>query len=158
MTDPLIDYRARLLERLESVVRDLADAVAAIPADRWPEPVRAGARSPHAIVAHLRDVERYAYLNRLQRLIAEESPTFDSFDPANWENDHYNPAESMTSILADYAGLRETELQILRSLSPAGWARSARHATLGQRTVQWWAECMLDNAEGRLRELRDAQS
>ena len=154
MTDPLPDYRERLLDRLETVVRDIADAVAAIPEDRWPEPIHAGARSPHTIVAHLRDVERHAYLNRLQRLIAEESPAFDSFDPANWESDYHDPAESMTHLLSDYASLRETELQILRGLSPVGWARAGRHTTLGVRTVQWWAERMLDNAEDRLRELR----
>ena len=154
MSDPLLDYRARLLDRLESVVPDLADAVAAIPEERWPDPIRAEGRSPHAIVAHLRDVERHTYLIRLRRLLAEDLPTFEFFDPPDWAAEYYRPAEPMTAILADYAGLRETELQILRSLTPDQWGRRGRHLTFGARTVQWWAERMLESAEDRLRELR----
>ncbi len=154
MSDPLLDYRARLLDRLESVVPDLADAVAAIPEDHWPHPIRAEGRSPHAIVAHLRDVERHAYLIRLQCLLAEDQPTFELFDPPDWAAEYYQPGESMAAILADYAGVRETELHILRSLTPGQWARAGRHLTFGARTVQWWAERMLEYAEDRLRELK----
>ncbi len=56
--------------------------------------------------------------------------------------------------LADYAGLRESELQLLKPLRPADWARAGRHTTLGLRTLQWWVERMLEYAEEHLKELR----
>lgn len=154
MSDPLLEYRARLLDRLETVVPELADAIAAIPESRWPGPLPRGGRSPHALLAHLRDMEREAYSPRLRRLLSEESPTFDPWDSPDWEAEIYNPNEPLAQILADYAGLRESELQVLSTLQPSDWARSSRHTTLGSRTLQWWVERMLDYAEDRLSELR----
>ncbi len=153
-TDPLLEYRDRLIERLETIVSDIADSVAAIPADRWHTPARAGLRSPHALLAQLRDMEGNVYLVRLQRLLAETDPVFEPFSPPNWHTDYYDPSEAMTQLLADYAGLREAELQILRSLKPADWSRTGRHATLGLRTMQWWVERMLEYSTERLLELK----
>lgn len=153
MPSPLLDYRERLLERLETVVPDLADAIAAIPESRWHTPGEIGRRSPHALLAHLRDVEREAYAVRLKQLLEEDSPAFVQWDSPHWETTLYNPAEPVTHILTEYAGLREEELQILRPLSAKEWSRIGRHELLGRRTVQWWAERILENAENRLREL-----
>lgn len=153
MSDPLLEYRARLLDRLEAVVPELADAIAAIPESRWPGPLPRGGRSPHALLAHLRDMEREAYLPRLRRLLSEESPAFEPGDSPDWDTAIYNPNEPLTQVLADYAGLREAELQVLSTLQPSDWARSGRHATLGLRTLQWWVERMLAYAEDRLSEL-----
>jgi len=154
MSDPLLEYRARLLDRLEAVVPELADAMAAIPESRWPDPVRQGGRSPHALVAHLRDMEREAYSPRLRRLLSEESPAFDPWDSPDWETEIYNPNEPLAQILADYAGLREAELQVLYALQPKEWSRTGRHFTLGRRSLQWWVERMLAYAEDSLSELR----
>jgi hypothetical protein len=152
--NPLIDYRQRLLERLETVPSDIADAIAAIPERDWHTPASDTLRSPHANLSLLRDMERHAFLARLQRLLAEDQPFFDLFYFPHWDEASYNPAEPMTQILADYSGLREAEMQILRSLTLQQWAREGRHTTLGLRTVQWWAERMLEYSEDRLKELR----
>ncbi len=106
------------------------------------------------MLAYLRDLERHAYFVRIQRLLAEESPVFESFDPPDWEARYYNPNESLEAILADYGQMRATELQLLHPLTPAEWAQAGRHLTLGVHTVQWWAERALAYAEDRLRELR----
>src|SRR5258708_5669488 len=153
MASPLREYRARLLERLETVVPDLADAIAAIPEARWHSASDTTTRSPHALLAHLRDVEREAYSVRLRQLLEEESPAFEQWDSPHWETTLYDPHEPVTQILAEYAGLREAELQRLRPLGSREWARTGRHALLGRRTLQWWAERILENAEGRLKEL-----
>ncbi len=152
--DPLLDYRARLLNRLESIVHELADAVAVIPQGRWHDPIGHGGRSPHAILARLRDTEREAYLARLRKLLADETPTFEPYDPPNWESELYDADEPMASLLADYAALREAELQLLRPLSGEGWARTGRHPSFGMRTVQWWVERILEFSINQLRELR----
>jgi hypothetical protein len=153
MPDPLLEYRERLLERLEAVVPELADALAAIPASRWWTPIDGG-RSVHAQLAHLRDLERHAALARLRRLLAEDMPSFETWMSPEWDTTLYRPDEPVTDILADYAGLREAELQLLRGLAPADWARAGRHATLGRRTMLWWTERILEYADDCLRILR----
>lgn len=152
--EQLYDYRACLLDRIESIVPELADAVAAIPEGRWHQPLTTGGRSPHAVVVHLRDVEREAYLARVRRLLSEESPELAAFDPLAWEAEHYNRGEPMTAVLADYAGLREAELQLLRPLPPPDWTRAGRHLTFGARTVLWWVERIAEHSIEHLRELR----
>lgn len=153
-TDPLLDYRARLIDRLAAIPTEIANAIAAIPEDRWHTPARAGLRSPHATMARLRDQERYVYIIRLQRLLAGDETMFIPFDPPDWETAYYNPAELMTQLLTDYAGLREAELQIIQSLKPADWSRAGRHAILGLRTMQWWVERTLEYSTERLKELK----
>lgn len=157
MYSPLLDYRARLLERMELVVTDLADALAAIPEARWHE-YRGGLRTIHATVAHLRNMERDEY-EVYKKLLTEDTPTFETFyasePPSSLATEMlYYPNETMTKILGDYAGLREAELQLLRPLAAKDWARTGRHALLGLHTVQWWAERSLENAENRLNELK----
>jgi len=153
MDNPLYDYRANLLARLESIVGEMGDAMAAIPESQW-HTVLLSDRSPHLILSSLCAVERLAYLPRLRRLIAEDSPTLKNFDPDRWQAEQYDPAVPMTTLLAEYAGLRESELQLLRPLPPEGWARVGRHPTFGRHTVQWWAERILEHSMIHLRELR----
>lgn len=154
MDNPLYDYRARLIQRLESVVGEVGDAIAAVPEYRWHDRFNGHHRSPHLILSSLCAIERLAYTLRLRRLVTEESPTLDNFDPDRWQAEHYDSTLSMTTLLANYAGQREAQLQLLRPLSPEGWAREGRHPTFGLRTVQWWAERILEHSMVHLRELR----
>jgi hypothetical protein len=154
--DQLYDYRARLLDRLESIPDEIAQAARAIPSEKIHRPTQSGKMSPHQIVARLRNMEKHAYSARLQKLITEELPAMKTFPIDQWEAEHYDPSESVESILDDYATIRQTELHLLRALSPQDWNRSGRHNTFGLRTVQWWAERSLEYATIQLRELRNA--
>ena len=154
--DQLYDYRARLLDRLESIPDEIAQAARAIPSQKIHRPTQSGKMSPHQIVARLRNMEKHAYSARLQKLITEELPAMKTFPIDQWEAEHYDPSESVESILDDYATIRQTELHLLSALSPQDWNRSGRHNTFGLRTVQLWAERSLEYATIQLRELRNA--
>lgn len=154
MLNPLDDYRERLLARFDSVVSELADAIAAIPEAHWHIPQQAGLRSPHAILAHIRNTEAQVYLPRLTLLIREADPMLDLINVKVWEQDHYDPDEPLINILEEYAQLREAELQLLRQLAPADWNRAGRHLLYGVRTVQWWAERALAHTIEHMGELR----
>ncbi len=149
MSEQLYDYRARLLDRLESIAAEVAATVAEIPQSRWHEPVKPGGRTPHAILSSLCDVEQYAYSLRLQRILAEDAPALDAFTPQP-----SNPALAMADMLAEYKALRRAELELLRHLPPTGWARVGRHPAFGLRTAQWWAERTLEHSKRHWRELR----
>jgi len=154
--DQLYDYRARLLDRLESIPDEIAQAARAIPSEKIHRPTQSGKMSPHQIVARLRNMEKHAYSARLQKLITEESPSMETFPIDRWETEHYDATESLESILKEYAAIRQTELTLLRALSPHDWNRSGRHNMFGPRTIQWWAERTLEYATIQLRELRNA--
>ena len=154
--DLLEAYRQTLAARAEEVVKRLAEAVAAIPAERWHTPLAEGEWSPHELMAHLRDVEAQAYSIRLRRILEEDSPTLPAFDARGWHEDHYNPDEPMENLLSDYARLREEELALLRQMSPEQWSHFGRHDQFGIRTSQWWVECMLAHAFEHLQQLEAA--
>ena len=154
--DQLYDYRARLLDRLESICGEIAQVVRAISPEKIHQPIQASKPSPHQIIARLRNMEKHAYSLRLQSLITEDSPSMETFPIDHWEAGNYDPAESIESILDEYVALRQNELRLLRALSPHDWTRSGRHNTFGLRTVQWWAERILEYATIQLRELRNA--
>ncbi|MBI5715240.1 MAG: DinB family protein [Chloroflexi bacterium] len=154
--DQLYDYRARLLDRLESIPDEIAQAARAVTPEKLRRPKPSGKMSPHQIVARLRNMEKHAYSARLQKIITEESPSMETFPIERWEAEHYDPSETVESILNEYVAIRQNELQLLRALSPRDWNRSGRHNTFGLRTVQWWAERSLEYATLQLRELRNA--
>jgi len=153
--DQLYDYRARLIDRLESIPDEIAQIVRAISSEKIHQPIQTGKPSPHKIVARLRNMEKYAYSARLQKIIAEESPTMETFPIEQWEAEHYDAAESMGAILDEYVAIRKNELGLLRALSPLDWNRSGRHNAFGLRTVQWWAERGLEYATIQLHQLRN---
>ena len=154
--DQLYDYRARLLDRLESIPREIAQTVCAISPQKVHLPIQSGKMSPHRIVARLRNMEKHAYSVRLHKLMTEELPAMEIFPIDQWEAEHYDASESTESILNDYIAIRQNEIQLLRSLSPQDWTRRGRHNTFGLRTIQWWAERSLEYATIQLRELRNA--
>ncbi len=154
--DQLYDYRARLLDQLESIPNEITRTVRAISPEKIHRPTQLDKMSPHQIIARLRNMEKHAYSARLQKIIAEESPSMETFPIERWEAEHYAPSESIESILNEYGAIRQNELHLLRALSPHDWNRSGRHNTFGLRTVQWWAERSLEYATIQLRELRNA--
>ncbi|MBI4769148.1 MAG: DinB family protein [Chloroflexi bacterium] len=152
--DPLTEYRVKLLSRAESLVPDFAEAVAAIPALRWQRPLRAGALSPHQLMAHVRELESRAYGTRLKRILEEDCPLLQPFILADWRADEYRASEPLEDILRDFARRRESLLSRLRALSPEQWSQVGRHPAYGVRTVQWWSERLVSHNEAHLAELR----
>lgn len=145
-----MEYRARLLVRLETITRDIRNAIAEIPKEKW----HSGTPSPHQVLARLRNMEKIVYSVRLQRVLDEDSPTMEMFNINQWEAVYYDPNESVEKMLNEYDEIRRHEIKILRALTPPQWTRLGRHSIFGIRTVQWWAERMLEHAALQLRELR----
>jgi len=66
--DQLYDYRARLLDRLESIPDEIAQTARAVSPEQMHRPTPSGKMSPHQIVARLRNMEKHAYSARLQKI------------------------------------------------------------------------------------------
>jgi hypothetical protein len=152
--DQLLDYRARLLQRLESQPAEFAAAVAALPAERWHERLGAQARSVHLTAAHVRDLEVRAFLPRIRRILAEDRPMLTPFAHHHWSLEDYDAGEPMTAILSDWSRARTELLALLPSLDSAGWSRAGFHPPSGNRTLQWWVERAYTHARGHLQDLQ----
>ena len=153
--EQLNEYRQRLVERLEAATREFVAAVQAVA--RPKSPLEAGGWNAHQIAVHTRDTHALVYGLRIRRTLAEENPLFENFDGEKWMAENYNGDEPLASILDGLtASVRET-VASLRGLAPAGWARSSRHATLGEGfAVQTWAERALAHIEEHLASVRRA--
>jgi hypothetical protein len=153
--EELYSYRQNLLDRLANVLDDLRKIVAAITADAWHASFGADDQTPYQVLAHLRAVEAQLIYPRLMHTSNEASSPLS--DEENQKKADYKPAETPEAIFEAYARLRDEELARLRELPPAGWNRVYSNPGYEERTLQWWAEQCLAQAEEHLRQLAVAK-
>lgn len=83
------------------------------------------------IVAHLRDMERDAYIERYRRILSEENPTLPDLDgDVIALRDDYRGMK-LPEVLRDWTRLRRESLKILKSVKGAQWERIGTHETAG---------------------------
>lgn len=87
------------------------------------------------IVAHMRDMERDAYLTRYRRILAEENPTLPDIDGDICAiRDDYRSMK-LPDLLRDWLKLRKECLKLLKSVKGPRWDRVGTHETAGPLTV-----------------------
>jgi hypothetical protein len=159
MGKQLDEYRVLLLQHLEQQPAEFAALVDALPEAEWHIRRVADGATLHQIAAHLRDTEALAFWPRLQRILAEESPHLDAFPNHRWTMEKtYHPEEPLRGILASFARTRAEALTVLKDLTTNDWSRAGFHPPSGPRTLQWWAERMLNHARSHFEAIRFASS
>jgi len=87
------------------------------------------------IVAHMRDMERDAYLARYRRILAEENPTLPDIDGDICAiRDDYRSLR-LPDLLRDWLKLRKECLKLLKSVKGPRWERMGTHETAGLLTM-----------------------
>jgi hypothetical protein len=150
----LYDYRAQLLDRLESQPRELAAALAGVPEAEWRRRRLPEGRSPHLTAAHVRDLEALAFLPRIRRIVREDHPRLDAFPDHRWSEAQYDPEEKLAAILTGWAAARAELAALVRPLPHEAWSRLGFHPPSGSRTLQWWVERAYAHVDGHLKEIR----
>jgi hypothetical protein len=92
--------------------------------------------SVHECLAHLRDIERQAFLPRIVLVAKEDRPAIRYFDEVAYHKEHYSPGEPLQNMLADFVADRAAIVSILAS---ADWSRVGVHETRGPLTLDWLA-------------------
>ncbi len=83
------------------------------------------------IVAHMRDMERDAYINRYRRILAEDNPTLPDVDGDLIAlRDDYRSLK-LSEVLRDFVKLRKECLKLLKSVKAGQWERMGTHETAG---------------------------
>lgn len=129
------------LRLLRRSAHDLAAEIAQTPAEAALWRPAEGDWSVHEALTHLRDAESQIFLPRLQRVCAEERPDLPLFDEAAYHQAHWDAAEPLDQILADFVTARSAEIALLEAA--ADWGRAGVHQTRGPVTLAWLAEYAL---------------
>jgi hypothetical protein len=83
------------------------------------------------IVAHMRDMERDAYLTRYRRILAEDNPTLPDLDGDVLAiRDDYRSMK-LPELLRDWLKARKECLRLLKSVKGSRWERTGTHETAG---------------------------
>lgn len=152
--EELVDYRARLMERLLEQLNELRTAIDAIPASEWHTRRTPDGSTIHQHAAHVRDLEVQAFAPRFQRVVTEDNPALEPYTSHHFSDASYQPDEPMVKILAEFAAAREAAVSQMRALRAEDWSRAGFHPPSGQRTAQWWAERMYGHVREHLEEVR----
>ena len=151
----LLEYRAKLLEQLETAAEEFRAACLAV-SDPF-KAVDEGGWNTHQLAVHTRDVERLVYGLRTRRTAEEENPVFQNFDGDAWMAANYNVGEPLASILDELAASVKQTVTLLRELPPEGWGRESGHKIYGGGfTLQTWVERSLAHIREHLETVKKA--
>ena len=119
----------RVLERTPLRLRELADSLGE---KRLHQPFAPGKWSPREVFAHLADCE-IVFGFRYRQALAEDHHLVQPFDQDQWAKSYaaYTAAEALST----FAGLRNWNLSLIRSLNGDQLRRPVRHPERGAETL-----------------------
>jgi uncharacterized damage-inducible protein DinB len=88
------------------------------------------------IVAHLRDMEREAYLVRYRRILSEDNPTLPDIDGDQLALTRDYRGMKLPEVLRDWLKARKECLKLLKSVKGSSWERPGVHQTAGPLTME----------------------
>ena len=151
MTD---DQRAEQLARFATGFDDVRAALEGATDEELDRHGPAG-WSARMVVHHLADSETTAYV-RLRRLIAEDDPLLQDYDEEAFARRlHYD--RPIAADLAVLGAVRAASLELLRTLTPAEWARSGTHSVAGPYSVEGWLRTYATHSPDHADQIRRAR-
>ena len=131
-----------LLRLLRAQSHQLIHEVNLMPGDAalWkPEPTE---WSVHECLTHLRNIERHVFLWRIDKIVKEDNPALPFFDEVAHQKEHWNPNESIQTMLADFVTDRAAEVALLEK---ADWSRPGQHPVRGPIALDWLANYVVNH-------------
>ncbi len=153
----LLEYRSKLIDRLEAATNDFRSACLAI---RDPhQTTDEGGWTIHQLAVHTRDADKLVYGLRIHRTVEKDNPAFENFDQDKWMTVNYDPDEPLASILDELSASVTKTVSMLRALPPEAWARASSHEIYGGGfTLQTWVERGLAHIQEHLEAVRRKSS
>ena len=129
--------RTAWVNRLEQSGKDYLGYLSQLTEEQIHDVPAPGEWSIHQVIAHVRDTERYVFLERVQRILTETHPAVENFDQDAWNKDHYDPNEPLKRIVADFRSLRRKLISLLRKSKDKDWENWAMHSEYHKITIDW---------------------
>jgi hypothetical protein len=134
--DPSPDVRAAAIAAIGSLPAEIRAAASALPADRLETPYREGGWTARQVINHVADSHVNAYI-RFKLTLTEETPPLKPYEEQIWaelvDGKTADPAISLGILDGIHARLH----QVLVSLTPSHFARTAHHPQHGAVTLDW---------------------
>lgn len=142
----LYSYRDLMLQRYSKVGEEVKRAAQAISKSAWHTPLEGTTSSHHQIIARLHAQETQLFNPCIDTLLDGDEKSLPLFDVNEWLQAEYQCDISIESILTAYLE-SHTEMNVrLQNLLVDAWIRVGRHLWWGCRTLQWWVESSLAEA------------
>ena len=152
MTDAAPTQRIVMLQTLGNAAARLAGELDALGAEGAEWQAAPGEWSARETVTHLAAGEPH-FLQRLQRIAAEDNPFLPYFGPDVARPDS---GQTLPAALADFRAGRDGLLAFLSSLPPAAWDRAAVHETMGATTLALQVQNIINHDLEHLAQLHAA--
>jgi DinB superfamily len=133
---------------IEAAVAGLGDAEL----DRRPAD---GGWTAREVVHHLADSEMTSAI-RLRKLLAEDSPTIQGYDEAEFARRLHYDSRPIGPSVAALRAARETTAAILERLGDEDWRRSGTHTESGPYSVETWLEIYAAHAHDHAEQIDTA--
>ena len=121
-------------------------------------PPREGEWCLTEVMAHLADLERTLFLPRLRRMLAEERPAFEPFDPKAWERERDHRARDFAADLKEFRRSRADTIAFLAGLPAGADARLGLSGYFGPMTLAQYATHALDHDLEHLGQMADCKA
>ncbi len=128
------EQRRRFIDQIEEAPARLRATVEGLSPEQIDTPYRPGGWTVRQVVHHLPDSHLNAY-TRFKLALTEEEPTIKPYDQERWANLEDSRATPIETSLALLESLHRRWVVLLRSLTPADYARTFRHPELGVLTL-----------------------
>ena len=129
--------RKAWIDRLEQSGKDYLRYISQLSHDEIYNVPAPGEWSMHQVLAHVRDTERYVFLERTQRILKELHPAVENFDQEAWNRDHYDPNEPFKKIASEFKALRRKLVSLLRKSKDKDWENWAVHPEYHKINLDW---------------------
>lgn len=106
------------------------------------------------VMAHFLKVERDVFLPRLQRIVTEERPRFQPFDPDAWAAERDHREGDFGADWREFAGARAETVAFLKGLAPAAADRIGLSGFFGPVTLAQYATHIVDHDLEHLSQLQ----
>jgi hypothetical protein len=110
--------------------------------------------SAHEVVIHCADSETNAF-GRIRFLVAEESPTIQSYDQDHWAQVFGYHDRPIEPALAVVEAVRASTAALIKSLPDEAWTRVGRHTESGRYGAEDWLAIYADHLEGHARQIEN---
>jgi len=123
------EQRREHIDAIAETPARLVDAVSGLNAEQLDTPYRPGGWTVRQVTHHVPDSHMNAY-TRFKLALTEDEPTIKPYDEARWAElaDAKSPIGPSLALLEN---LHKRWVLVLRSITPAEWARKLRHPELG---------------------------
>jgi hypothetical protein len=131
--------RRRWIEEIAATPAQLRAAVHGLSVEQCDTPYRPGGWTVRQVVHHLPDSHLNAYV-RFKLTLTEAEPPVKTYDEAAWAELSDGRTAPVEISLALLESLHHRWVLLLRSLTPADFARALRHPELGRVTLDTYLQ------------------